>query len=137
MSVSNPQASLIPGPPGLPVVGNLFQMRRATDIRLFINLFQEYGDVVHLQAGPRHLCLINHPDEVQHVLQSNNRNYVKGSTYAKLKPVLGEGLFTSEGEFWLRQRRLSASESSRVLLEVRTTSGRLAAVIVPSSGIVT
>ena len=97
----------VPGPPGLPLVGNLFQMRRAADIRLFINLFQEFGDVVHLQIGPRHLYLINHPDDVQYVLQSNNRNYVKGSTYAKLKPVLGEGLFTSEGDFWRRQRRLA------------------------------
>src|SRR5574338_637961 len=44
------------------------------------------------------------PDIVKHVLQDNQRNYVK--KYDQAKPLLGEGLVTSEGELWRRQRRL-------------------------------
>ena len=40
-------------------------------------------------------------------MQENNRNYGKGAlTLGILRPVAGNGLFLSEGEFWLRQRRL-------------------------------
>jgi cytochrome P450 len=41
-------------------------------------------------------------------LQDNNRNYSKNTfQYNLLKSVTGEGLLTSDGDTWLRQRRLS------------------------------
>lgn len=40
------------------------------------------------------------------MLQGNHRNYRKGTTYDKLRSLLGNGLVTSEGSYWLRQRRL-------------------------------
>ncbi|MFB6373566.1 MAG: cytochrome P450, partial [Bradymonadaceae bacterium] len=48
------------------------------------------------------------PDAVKHVLQDNHRNYEKAFTYNYLKPVVGEGLLTAEGDHWMRQRRLVA-----------------------------
>lgn len=53
------------------------------------------------------MTLLSDPETVRHVLQTNNKNYTKGIEYEHLKPVLGEGLLTSEGDFWLRQRRLA------------------------------
>jgi cytochrome P450 len=44
---------------------------------------------------------------VKHVLQDNNQNYVKGPIIERTKILIGEGLFTSEGDFWRRQRRLA------------------------------
>lgn len=69
--------------------------------------FREFGDVVGFKSGPFHSVLIADPDHVKHVLQENNRNYVKGVVIAKIKVLVGEGLFTSEGDFWRRQRRLA------------------------------
>jgi cytochrome P450 len=43
---------------------------------------------------------------VKHILQTNNKNYVKSYGYRVLKVLLGEGLLTSEGDFWRKQRRL-------------------------------
>jgi cytochrome P450 len=70
----------------------------------FVSMRDEYGDLVRLDLGARTLYLVTHPDDVKYVLQDNNRNYAKG--YDQVKPVLGEGLVSSEGDFWRRQRRL-------------------------------
>jgi cytochrome P450 len=50
--------------------------------------------------------LVNHPDSIQRVLQDHSRNYRKRIGYTQMRPLVGEGLLVSEGEFWLRQRRL-------------------------------
>ncbi len=50
---------------------------------------------------------LSHPELIKHVLQTNNKNYYKGREYMHLRPVLGNGLLTNEGESWLSQRRLA------------------------------
>ena len=69
--------------------------------------FRTFGDVVCTRAVPFRSLFLAHPDHIKHVLQDNARNYVKGIVIARLKVVIGDGLFTSEGDFWRRQRRLS------------------------------
>jgi cytochrome P450 len=66
-----------------------------------------YGDVVYFKIGPRRGYLITNPADVRHVLQDNARNYHKSPLYDKLRLSLGNGLLTSEDEFWLRQRRIA------------------------------
>ena len=73
----------------------------------YMTAFRTFGDVVGFHVGPFRSLLIAHPDHIKHVLQDNNHNYVKGLVIAKLKVLIGEGLFTSEGDFWRRQRRLA------------------------------
>ncbi len=70
--------------------------------------WRRYGDVVRYRLGTMQVFLVVHPDGVNQVLQENHRNYVKSVDYQILKRVLGEGLLTSEGPLWLRQRRLMA-----------------------------
>lgn len=70
-------------------------------------LHREHGDVIALGWGPVRNFLIFHPADIKRVLQDNNQNYVKGAIIARTKIVIGEGLFTSEGDFWRRQRRLA------------------------------
>ena len=47
------------------------------------------------------------PDFMRYVLQQNHRNYKKGRSYNVLKLILGNGLVTSNGQFWQKQRRLA------------------------------
>jgi cytochrome P450 len=68
--------------------------------------FRRYGDIVKFKFGPIPVFLVAHPDGVKHILQENHANYLKSQDYQLLKGLLGNGLVTSEGELWLRQRRL-------------------------------
>ena len=67
---------------------------------------REYGDIVQLRLGPKRVVLVSHPDYVEEILVTNNRNFTKDFTLRLYKAVLGNGLLTSEGDFWLRQRRM-------------------------------
>jgi cytochrome P450 len=68
---------------------------------------QEYGNFIYYPLGILNVFLINHPDAIQHILQLNHRNYSKDTfQYNLLSSITGNGLLTSNGEFWLRQRRL-------------------------------
>jgi cytochrome P450 len=95
-----------PGPRSLPVLGSLLDIRR-DPTGVFLRAAQRYGDVVYFHVGPRQGYLITNPADVRHVLQDNARNYQKSPLYQKLRMHLGNGLLTSEGEFWLRQRRIA------------------------------
>ena len=67
----------------------------------------EHGHIVIAETLLVDLVLITEPDYVKYVLQENNRNYLKSEGYKVLKLFLGEGLLTSEGDFWRHQRRLA------------------------------
>ena len=54
----------------------------------------------------KRMMIITDPDYVKHILQDNNRNYRKSFSNEPLKLLLGQGLVTSEGDFWRKQRRL-------------------------------
>jgi cytochrome P450 len=67
---------------------------------------EAHGDVVKFRIGLWSAFLLSHPDDVRHVLQDNYQNYLKGFTFEYLKPLVGLGLLTAEGDYWLTQRRL-------------------------------
>ncbi|MFS0558302.1 cytochrome P450 [Brevibacillus centrosporus] len=97
-----------PGPKATPLVGNLAEFGR--DPLGFVSMCaKEYGDVVKLRIEKdRDTYLINTPSHIEYVLANTNRIFSKG--YHRdpvMRLVLGNGLITSEGEFWMRQRRLS------------------------------
>lgn len=94
-----------PGPRYLTPFG-FFIAARPDPVGYMAAAVRQFGDVVRIQAGPLRAHLIAHPDHIKYVLQENNRNYVKGKLVEKSKMLIGDGLFTSEGDFWRRQRRL-------------------------------
>ena len=80
---------------------------RRDPIGVFMHAAQRFGEVTYFKIGPRRGFLITNPDDVRHVLQDNARNYHKSPLYEKLRMFLGNGLLTSEDDFWLRQRRIA------------------------------
>jgi cytochrome P450 len=96
---------LAPGPRGTAVVGKLFDVRRDR-LGLVTTIHREFGDIVRFRMMSRTLHLISRPDYIRHVLVDHQANYCKGVGLSQAKRWLGEGLVTSEGAAWARQRRL-------------------------------
>ena len=67
---------------------------------------QLHGGTFGFRLAGRHLVTTNEPDAVQSLLQSKHRDFRKNKAYRKLQLLLGQGLFTSEGDYWLQNRRL-------------------------------
>ena len=76
-------------------------------LQYFTKLAGDYGDVAGIRVLNFGTIFINHPDLIEEVLVTNARKYSKGRVLRANRHVFGEGLLTSEGEFWLRQRRLA------------------------------
>jgi cytochrome P450 len=104
--VKNRDRNLPPGPQGY----LLFQLSKLQHqpIEYLGRLWQQYGDLVRLPIMPGlTLFLSTHPDHAEHIFSTHQDLYGKPDFF--LKPmglVQGQGLFTSEGEFWLKHRRL-------------------------------
>jgi cytochrome P450 len=96
-----------PGPPSRLLVGNLPEF--AADLPGFLQrCTREYGDVVGMRLGTRRAYLLNHPDHLEYVFVKQHRNFIKHTWFWRHVPaIFGNGLLTSEGDFWLRQRRLA------------------------------
>ena len=67
--------------------------------------FDTCGDTFQMKLF-RELVVTRDPAFFKQILLQNNKNYKKGRSAEILRPVLGNGLLTSDGDFWLRQRRL-------------------------------
>lgn len=72
-------------------------------------LHKQYGDVVHV-LFPNDMYIFFRPSHIKHILRTNVLNYPKSVQYDMLRPILGDGIFVSEGDVWTRQRRLLAPE---------------------------
>ena len=105
-----------PGPKGRPVVGNLLEFRR-DKLAFFARCAREFGPVAGFHLGSRQLALLSDPAMIEQVLVTEQRHFVKHFVLRLLQPVLGDGLLNSEGEVWLRQRRLVQPAFQRSYIE--------------------
>ncbi len=99
-------AKFPPGPPPN-LIRSLFGAMQQNPLDYFTAMARQYGDVSGMRIGKFRSLFINHPDLIEDVLVNNARLYFKGRILRANKYLFGEGLLTSEGDFWLRQRRLA------------------------------
>ena len=101
-----PKNSFPPGPGGS-TFAFLFGDRRRDPLAFFTKIARDYGDVSQLRLLNFRTLFINHPDDIEDVLVNKARKFEKGRVMKANMRLFGEGLLTSEGDFWLRQRRLA------------------------------
>lgn len=75
---------------------------------------ETHGDVYTLNLGFMKMVICNHPRHAQHLLRDHAYNYTKGGAlWQSIRSLVGNGLVVSEGDFWLRQRRLMQPQFHR------------------------
>ncbi|KAF9359160.1 hypothetical protein BGX26_013013 [Mortierella sp. AD094] len=108
-----PTRTDIPGPRGLPLVGNFFLvagMPRNRVLQRQVENHAKYGKVYAITVpGVGRVVNISDPEMVDHVLRINFWAYEKGEYMRKgLAPVVGGGIFAADGEHWKWQRKLAS-----------------------------
>jgi cytochrome P450 len=105
MSLPTP-AKLPPGPPSDSWTGSFKDYSR-DPLGYLPRMAREYGDIATMRYYNFRVYFVNHPDYIEEVLVTQNRKFIKGRILRANKRLFGNGLLTSEGDFWLRQRRLA------------------------------
>ncbi len=65
------------------------------------------GDIVHMRFGPFNVYQFNNPEHIRHILHTPKIYGKQTATYRRLRALLGLGLVVSDGDLWLRQRRIA------------------------------
>ena len=104
--MANRRITRPPGPEPHFLIGN-FPLGRPDPLAVFTGWAREFGDIFYYRAGWIHVYFLNSPELVESVLVTNQQNFRKDRVIQNSRWFLGQGLLTSEGGEWLRQRRLS------------------------------
>ncbi|MBW4607919.1 MAG: cytochrome P450 [Hassallia sp. WJT32-NPBG1] len=122
-------AKKAPGPKGNILLGSIPDFVH-DPIGTLLKTREQFGDVIELRFGWKPTYVVCHPDGVKQVLQDNQQNYCKGEDYQKMA-FLGQGLVTSDGELWRRQRHVMqpAFHRQRVISFAKTMTDATAEML--------
>jgi cytochrome P450 len=81
-------------------------MRNADQLGGIMTMWKQYGDIVFTKFGPIHNYMLFSPEYVHHVMVTHQKNYIKGIGYDGLRKLVGQGLITSDGDYWKQHRRM-------------------------------
>jgi cytochrome P450 len=90
---------------GYPLVGNLFEFRK--DRLGLLRRLARQGDVCGMHFGPFPGILFNKPEHIHNILVQHAYDFDKGlAVHNTFRPVIGDGIFSSEGDFHRHQRKI-------------------------------
>jgi cytochrome P450 len=90
---------------GYPLIGNLLEFRK--DRLNLLRRMARVGDVCGMHFGPFPGILFNKPEHIHSILVEHAYDFDKGlAVHNTFRPVIGDGIFSSEGDFHRRQRKL-------------------------------
>ena len=75
-------------------------------VYFYTRISREHGDAQRLKFAHQTVYLFFHPDHNKEVLVDKADQFIKGVQYDPLRLLLGNGLLTSVGKDWSKQRRM-------------------------------
>ena len=121
----------LPGPRGLPLLGNLHRIRFDRLHLILEDWAEQYGAIFRIRIGPHRIAVISDRSAIQRILVQRPEGFRRT---AMLESVVAEmhlkGVFAAEGEDWRRQRRIVTAALNRAKLKdffptLAVTVGRL------------
>lgn len=101
-------SSSIPSVPGLPILGNLLDIRRDR-LGFFLRVSQACGDIGQYRLGRRRMTLVNSPEHISTILVEQSATFEKTRLFRSVMGLLlGHGLLTAENSGYIQQRKLVA-----------------------------
>ena len=96
----------------VPVVKGVFFFGHALEfgrdpLNFLLKLQHENERIVQLRIVYLNVNLLLNAEDIKYVLQEHSKAFIKGRAYRVLGQILGNGMLTSHGEFWHRQRKLA------------------------------
>lgn len=99
----------LPGPNGLPLLGNLLQLNLGRLHHVLEQWCHEFGSIYSFDLGPRTIVVVAEAEAIQNILRQRPTKFRRlGSIESVFKEMGITGVFSAEGEQWKRQRRLTA-----------------------------
>ncbi len=96
---------LPPGPEGNFFIGDVAAVKKDV-LGYFEQNVRKYPGISRIRLGTYYYVNVSDPAYIEQIFLNTNKKYIKGRDNRNLTFILGEGLLTSQGEFWLKQRRL-------------------------------
>lgn len=96
-----------PGPKGWPWVGILPAILRKGMMEVFLQIQRDHGDIAKFTMAGQTTWLLSKADHAERVLLTHRDKYAKGKMYDNFRLLAGDGLVTSEGDLWKRQRKIA------------------------------
>lgn len=129
----------LPGPRGLPLIGNAHQLARTSHLHLTAEKWaQRYGPIFRSRAGRRRFVCLCDAEEIHRILRERPQAFRRWRDQEEVIREIGmlagrddaAGVFIAEGEDWKRQRRLvvtalNTSHLHRYFRVIRTATERL------------
>jgi len=109
LSPNDKSPPMVPG--ALPFVGHSLDFLR-DPLPLLIRAAST-GRVAKMVFGQDEAVLLREPEDIEHVVVTSHRKFMRDKPTRALSQVLGDGLLTSDGDVWLRHRRLIAPSFHR------------------------
>ena len=97
----------LPPSPSPRYPGEFLSLLARDHLALFARL-EACGDVAQLRLGPQRLVLLSHPGDIQRLLVTEQRNFVRGRGFERARPLLGDSVLTADGERYLHHREYNA-----------------------------
>ncbi|GGQ46770.1 cytochrome P450 [Streptomyces flaveolus] len=104
MALATAAPSVPPMPGRIPLAGHAVQMFR-NPLRFFQSV-SEQGGLVRIWLGTKQAYVVSDHDMLYDILVRKAKSFEKGMQFDQARPLLGNGILLSEGDFHRRQRLL-------------------------------
>ena len=108
----------LPGPPGLPLIGNLHRIRLDRLHATLEGWAGRYGPLYRIRIGPRRVAVLSDRASIERILVERPHGFRRARSLEAAAEGMGlKGVFAAEGEDWRRQRRIVAAALRRARIE--------------------